>query len=54
MRRIQIQTRTSQLLITHINQGINHLVSQSPLDEYIDNSKWTKFEFRIQNQLKHN
>jgi hypothetical protein len=27
--RIQIQTRTSQLLVTHINQGINHLVSQS-------------------------
>jgi hypothetical protein len=26
MRRIQIQTRTSQLLITHINQGTNHLV----------------------------
>jgi hypothetical protein len=30
MRWIQIQTRTSQLLITHINQGTNHLVSQSP------------------------
>jgi hypothetical protein len=29
MRRIQIQTRTSQLLITHINQGTNHLVPQS-------------------------
>jgi hypothetical protein len=28
MRRIQVQTRTSQLLITHINQGTNHLVSQ--------------------------
>jgi hypothetical protein len=26
MRRIQIQTRTSQLLITHINQATNHLV----------------------------
>jgi hypothetical protein len=24
-----------------------------PLDEYIDNSKSTKFEFRIQDQLKH-
>jgi hypothetical protein len=30
MRWIQIQTRTSQFLITHINQGRNHLVSQSP------------------------
>jgi hypothetical protein len=30
MRQIQIQARTSQLLITHINQDINHLVSQSP------------------------
>jgi hypothetical protein len=30
MCQIQIQTRTSQLLITHINQGTNHLVSQSP------------------------
>jgi hypothetical protein len=29
MRWIQIQTRTSQLLITHINQSTNHLVSQS-------------------------
>jgi hypothetical protein len=28
MRRIQIQTRTSQLLITHINQVTNHFVSQ--------------------------
>jgi hypothetical protein len=28
MRWIQIQTRASQLLITHINQGTNHLVSQ--------------------------
>jgi hypothetical protein len=28
MQRIQIQTRTSQLLITHINQGTNHLVSE--------------------------
>jgi hypothetical protein len=31
MRRIQIQTRTSQLLITHINQGTNHMVSHSPI-----------------------
>jgi hypothetical protein len=31
VRRIQIQTRTSQLLITHINQDTNHLVSPSPL-----------------------
>jgi hypothetical protein len=30
MRKIQIQSRTSQLLITHIDQGTNHLVSQSP------------------------
>jgi hypothetical protein len=30
MHRIQIQTRISQLLITHINQGTNHLVYQSP------------------------
>jgi hypothetical protein len=28
--RIQIQTRTSQLLITYINQGTKQLVSQSP------------------------
>jgi hypothetical protein len=28
IRGIQIQTRTSQLLIRHINQGTNHLVSQ--------------------------
>jgi hypothetical protein len=33
MHRIQIQTRTSQLLITHINQGTNHLVSH----------KWTYY-----------
>jgi hypothetical protein len=33
MCRIQIQTRTSQLLITHINQGANHLVSQSSIYE---------------------
>jgi hypothetical protein len=30
MHRIQIQTRISQLIITHINQGIDCLVSQSP------------------------
>jgi hypothetical protein len=29
MCRIQIQTKTSHLLITHINQGTNHIVSQS-------------------------
>jgi hypothetical protein len=28
MRQIQIQTTTSQLLITHINQVTNHFVSQ--------------------------
>jgi hypothetical protein len=28
IRQIQIQTRRSQLLITHINQGKNHMVSQ--------------------------
>jgi hypothetical protein len=31
MRQIQIQTRTSQLLIIRINQGTNHLVSQMPI-----------------------
>jgi hypothetical protein len=32
MRQIQIQTRTGQLLITHIKQGTNHLISQVPSD----------------------
>jgi hypothetical protein len=32
MHRIQIQTKSSQLLITQRNQGINHLISQI-LDE---------------------
>jgi hypothetical protein len=30
MCQIQIQNKASQLLITHINQGTNHLVSPSP------------------------
>jgi hypothetical protein len=34
IRRIQIQTRTSQLLITHINQVTNHLVYQKGHDKY--------------------
>jgi hypothetical protein len=54
MHQIQIQTRTSQLLTTHINYGTTHLVSKSPLDEYIDNSKCTKFEVWIQDHMKHN
>jgi hypothetical protein len=31
--RIQIQTRISQLLITHINQGRNELVSQNHIED---------------------
>jgi hypothetical protein len=34
------------------NQGTDHLVSQSPLDESTDN-KSIKFEVRIQDPIKH-
>jgi hypothetical protein len=34
------------------NQGTDHLVSQSPLDESIDN-KNIKFKVRIQDPMKH-
>jgi hypothetical protein len=34
------------------NQVTNHLISQSPLDESVDN-KSTKFEVRIQDPMKH-
>jgi hypothetical protein len=54
MHQIKIQTKPSQLLITQINQGTNHLFLNLPLDEYIDNSKYTNFEFQMQDQMKHN
>jgi hypothetical protein len=54
MRWIQIQTRTSQLLITYINQGTNHLVSQSPPWWVHWQLQVHKVEFGIPDQLKHN
>jgi hypothetical protein len=54
MRRIQIQTRTSQLLIRPINKAQTTYFLNLPLDEYINNSKCTKFEFQIKDQSKHN